>query len=494
MRLPASLSKSLEINAAAKKVGTTPLARMPHLISDRSLEHSSTDLANHTRARFESSYNPASETIFMPKKGYGPRPVIVMAPDSRTLYQALVDRMAPKLPVPSRSSPWNDHVTFGLGAESEMTRIVDFDIAACYEYIDHRLLGEELLIQTLDIETVESLLELLLDFFPRGVGLPQASASSDLLADAYLERLERSLIRSDYTVHRFADDFRIVAPDWSRAHESIEKAVSLARTSGLVLADGKTHIRSVEQVQAAIDERESVLARYRAEADDDLRTFDFEQVDYDDFERIEVPADPAEVNFVAHLKIVEDWVTKDRELHTIHARFGSIALKVLQNAPARVSDDWLLKIVERDPIRLPDIINYLVARPEVGENWSTLSRLTSMPRESPWARLWIAAVADQLPNEKCEGQTEVKRWATELLNDQHETVRAEAAWFLGGTQGVTVKRIAELFVDASDVTQVGLAAVAGRLDSDPTDSLPNALRKGSNLTRASFDWAAQLEN
>ena len=488
MRLTTPLSESLEINDAAKKIGTIPLSRMPHLISDRSLVDSSSQLADHTRARFGSSYRPASEIIFMPKKGYGPRPVVVMAPESRTLYQALVDRMAPQLPVPSRAAQWSEHESFGLNGDSETTRLVDFDISACYEYIDHRLLSEELLLQTLDTEAVDALSALLREFFPRGVGLPQASIASDLLADSYLGRLERSLIRSDYELHRYADDFRIVSKDWGKAHEAIEQAVSQARLSGLVLADGKTHIRSLNQIRELIYERESLLASYRAQASDDLRTFDFEQIDYDDFERIEVPADPAEIDFVAHLRIVEDWVAGDREQRTLHARFGSIALKVLQKAPARVADDWLLKIVERDPIRLPDIVNYLVARPEVTENWSTLSRLTTMPRESPWARLWIASVADRLPYEKCAGQEQLAHWATGALRDRNETIRAEAAWFLAGKQAVTVKRVAELFVDASDVTHVGLAAVAGRLSNAGTDALSRAVRNESNLTKAAFDW------
>jgi RNA-directed DNA polymerase len=478
------------MNEAAKKVVTTPLSRMPHLISDRSLGNATNELANHSKARFRSSYAPFSETIFMPKKGYGPRPVIVMAPESRTLYQALIDKMTPGLPTPSRAGRWSDHEIFGLADGNDETRIVDFDIAACYEYIDHRLLGEELTIQTLDNETVDALLALLGEFFPRRVGIPQSSEASDLIADAYLGRLERGLIRSEYTLHRYADDFRIVAGDWGRAHEAIENAVSLARTSGLVLADGKTHVRSVSQVRATIDERESVLAKYRADANDNLRTFDLVQVDYDDFELVETAPEPEEVDFEAHLRIVEDWARSDREQHSIHARFGSIALRILQNSPDRVSDDWLLGIVERDPIRLPEIINYLKAREENEENWTALNRLTRMPRESPWARLWIATLADQLPSTECEGRQAMIGWAESSLNDRHETVRAEAAWFLSGNSAISPKRVAELFVDASDVTQIGLAAVAGRIDKDRVAALSKAIRNESTLTKAAFDWAA----
>lgn len=483
------MSDSLQMNNAAKMVVATSLSRMPHLISDRSLVDSADALASYAKARFRSAYVPASETIFMPKKGYGPRPVIVMGPESRTLYQSLVDRMAPALPTPSRSGRWSHHEVFGLSDGNVDTRIVDFDIAACYEYIDHRLLGEELVIQTLDTETVDALLALLVEFFPRRVGIPQAMEASDLIADAYLGRLERSLIRSDYKLHRYADDFRIVATNWGRAHEAIEVAVSLARTSGLVLADGKTHVRSLSQVQAPIAERESLLARYRAEADDNLRSLDFVQVDYDDFEIVETAPKPEEVDFEAHLRIVEDWVRSDREQRSVHARFGSIALRVLQNSPDRVSDDWLMGIVERDPVRLPEIISYLGARDETGENWSALDRLTRMPRESPWSRLWIASLADQLPDEDCAGQKAMLSWATSSLDDRHETVRAEVAWFLSGHYAISAKRVAELFVGASDVTQIGLAATAGRLNKVGMAAIPTAIRTETTLTRAAFDWA-----
>ena len=478
------------MNSAAKMVVATPLSRMPHLISDRSLVDAADALASYSKARFRSAYVPAGETIFMPKKGYGPRPVVVMGPESRTLYQSLVDRMAAALPAPSRAGRWSDHEVFGLSGGNSDTRIVDFDIAACYEYIDHRLLGEELVIQTLDTDTVETLLALLVEFFPRMVGIPQAMEASDLIADAYLGRLERSLTRSDYNLHRYADDFRIVASNWGRAHEAIEVAVSFARTSGLVLADGKTHVRSISQVRAPIEERESLLARYRAEADDNLRSLDYVQVDYDDFEVVEIAPEPDEVDFEAHLRIVEDWVKSDREQRSVHARFGSIALRVLQKSPDRVSDDWLLGIVERDPVRLPEIIAYLGARDEAEENWSALDRLTRMPRESPWSRLWVASLADQLPDEDCAGQKAILSWATNSLNDQHETVRAEVAWLLGGYEAISAKRVAELFVGASDVTQIGLAATAGRLRKSGMTAIPTAIRTETTLTRAAFDWAA----
>lgn len=81
-------------------------------------------------------------------------------------------------------------------------------------------------------------------------------------------------------------------------------------------------------------------------------------------------------------------------------------------------------------------------------------------------------------------------WAESSLNDRHETVRAEAAWFLSGNSAISPKRVAELFVDASDVTQIGLAAVAGRIDKDRVAALSKAIRNESTLTKAAFDWAA----
>lgn len=491
MHIPPQLVEKLPLRAAAKKCVETPLLQMPHLISERSLVDSVEELAEQTSARFKAGYAPVLETLAMPKKGLGPRPIGLLSPETRTLYEALVERLKPRLPIPSRSESIESHNSFGTtGVQSEGIRIVDFDIAACYEYVDHGILAEELVIQTLDAEGVSALQALLLEIFPRGVGIPQAMEPSHLLADSYLDQVERNILRDGYTVHRYADDFRIIASSWGEAHEAIERAVDIARQSGLVLADGKTRIRSVRQIREEIQGQSDALQRYKDQAADELRSIDYVKVGYEDFEEVTLEPDPSEVDFVALARVVEDWVSGDPEQRSVHAQFGARALQVLQAAPERVSDEWLVGIAEREPVRLLNIVRYLAGRPETDENWSALSKLTKLPRKSPWARLWMARLGDQLEKGGWPGESEVLDWSTTLLSDRYEAVRAEAAWLLAGHKRISLQELGDLYVASSDITRIGIAASAGRVDGGSPSKAGKALKSDSVLTRCAYEWGS----
>lgn len=491
MHIPPNFVEDLALHAAAKKCVGTPLLQMPHLISERSLVDSVEELAEQTSARFKAGYTPVLETLAMPKKGLGPRPISLLSPETRTLYEALVERLKPRLPSPSRSESIDSHYSFGTtGVQGESLRIVDFDIAACYEYVDHGILADELVIQTLDAEAVAALQDLLHEIFPRGVGIPQAMEPSHLLADSYLNQVERNILRDGYEVHRYADDFRIIASSWGEAHEAIERAVHIARQSGLVLADGKTRIRSVRQILEEAQRHSEVLQRYKDLAADELRSIDYVQVGYEDFEEITLEPDPSEVDFVALARVVEDWVSGDPEQRSVHAQFGARALRVLQAAPERIRDEWLVEIAQREPIRLLNIVRYLAGRPETEENWSALSKLTKMPRQSPWARLWMTHLGDQLEKGGWRGETEVLDWSRTLLSDRYEAVRAEAAWLLAGHNQISFGELGDLYVASSDISRIGIAASAGRMDAGSTNKTGKALRSDSVLTKCAYEWGA----
>ena len=478
------------MKSAAEVVVQTSLLQMPHLISDRALVDAVGELADHALARFSAGYSPSIETIAMPKKGLGPRPIGMLSPETKTLYHAIVEMLSPRLPPPSRDHEWSEHERFGTGDSNQGARLVDFDIAGCYEYIDHRILAEELVIQTVDAPAVEALSSLLLELFPRGVGLPQAMDPSHRMADVYLEHLERGIVRSGYDVRRYADDFRVVAPSLRGAHEAIERAVEMARKLGLVLADGKTRMRSPTSVLEELEERELTFQRYRDKAADALTSIQYVSDHYEDLREVEVlPAD-AEVDFAALTDVVDDWVNGDKSDRRMHAHFGARALRVLQIAPTRLDDDWLVTIAQREPIRLMSVVNYLGARKEMDRNWAVLARLTRLERQGPWARLWMVRTGDIFSSMNSADEAEVIAWAEAMLFDRYEVVRAEAAWFLAGRKGMLAHTLGRLYVDASDVSRIGIAASAGRLDGRKRSKLGDGIRGDSALTRAAYDWAS----
>lgn len=491
MKLSAEFAKSLDFGEAAREVVSRPLLELPLLVSERALGDRVDILAASAAAMATAGHTPSMDVIAMPKRGYGPRPIGILSPVARTIYESIVGRLQPHLPTPSREQGIGAHRAFGVDeGRAADVRIVDMDIAACYEYVDHRILADEVLMQSLDPEATRALSELLGDLFPRTVGIPQAMSASHLLADVYLDRIERGIRRRGYEVSRFADDFRVISTDWASAHQAIELVVEEARSIGLTLADGKTRIHSVKQLQETEAEREALLDDYRSRAADNLRSVEFVQVGYDDFELEEIDASEDEVDFEALKGIVEDWVKSDPEQRTLHATFGSRALRVLRAAPERLPDDWLVGIVAREPPHLRNVLVYLRARPEQRKNWTTVARLLALPRTSPWARVWLLRMAETLAAPKDSYRAPFDAWAQRCLVDKSEVVRAEAAWALAHSRSITAEQLGDLFVESTSITQCGVSAVVGKLDGAAPSKLGKAMRADSQLVRAAYEWGA----
>ncbi|MGP7961081.1 reverse transcriptase domain-containing protein [Sanguibacter sp. A247] len=424
----------------------------------------------------------------MPKKGYGPRPIGILSPIDRTIYEALVNRLIIHLPPSSRDGGIETHRAFGLDSTDQDARVVDLDIAACYEYIDHKILADEILMQSLDPAGTRALTAFLNDLFPRSVGLPQAMAASHALADAYLERIVRGIQRGGYQVNRYADDFRIVARNWADSHLALELVVTEARNIGLTLADGKTRISSRDALLAEIQERQNLYDQYKSDAADELRYIDFTDNGYDDVVIEEKEAPEEEVDFATLRRIVEDWITSQSDPRALHASFGSRALQVLAAAPERIPDEWLLRIVAREPRRLRSVLAYISRRGESEENWKTLELLSQQPRRSPWSRVWLLATADELQSRDANTTAELMEWATGCLRDNSEVVRAEAAWLLAHTHSVNGDDLASIFVESTPITRFGVAAAAGRLDGATPSKVGKALRADSRVARAAYMW------
>lgn len=492
MKITKESASTLAFNDAAKTVIEKPLSQMPHLVSERALTGSHTDLATQAQAIYSLGNPCASETITMPKKGLSPRPITILSPQARTLYYALVKNLEPGLPLPSRDGDWDEHLEFGTGRSAPAQgRVVDFDIAACYEYINHDILKKELTLQTLKSGTVSALNEFLGEVFPRGVGIPQAMSPSHSLADSYLGIIERNLIRSGFSLHRYADDFRVATENAENAFEAIEHAGSLARECGLVLAEGKTKISTARHAHAEILLRNQRLERFRETASEALRTIDLVQVDYDEYEEVEVLPEVEEVDFAALREVVSGWARDEKEDRSLHSHFGSKALTALRGAQERIPNSELIRIAEREPIRILNVVRYAAARIEHSENWRLLAKLVKLPRQSPWARLWMTWLADQLEPGASSAQDDVIVWAHALTSDTFEVVRAESAWFLAKMGKITTAQVAELYIRASDVSRLGLAATAGRCDPEKETALGKGISGDAKLNRLAYKWGTQ---
>ncbi len=122
--------------------------------------------------------------------------------------------------------------------------VVEADITAFYQYIDHDFLRHELELHTGRIESIDALVELLAETEGRVFGLPQLLDASDWLSDNYIQAVERELLRRGMAVWRYNDDFRIACRSYIEALDSIERLEEAARAIGLTVSDHKAYTPS----------------------------------------------------------------------------------------------------------------------------------------------------------------------------------------------------------------------------------------------------------
>ena len=172
----------------------------------------------------------------------------------RVTYRALATHIIGSELLPDRSLNAYKQFSFGpisyefpdLAAWSKhqprLGYVVEADITAFYQYVDHSVLKHELELQTGQIEVIDLLIELLAEIQQRSFGIPQLVDASDWLSEIYIRIVERTLARRGWPVWRFNDDFRIGCRDYTEALNAIERLDESARAVGLAVSDYKTFV------------------------------------------------------------------------------------------------------------------------------------------------------------------------------------------------------------------------------------------------------------
>ena len=188
------------------------------------------------------------------KPSLGVRPVPIMGIGERVAYRAIAAHVLRDIePVDRSADAYRDFlhgpIEFALASGSGSFRtlgtahigyVVEADVAAFYQYIDHEILRQQLEMHTGEIEAIDLLIELLRETEQRAFGLPQLIDPSDWLSEIYAQYIERDLLRRGLHVWRFNDDFRIGCVSYTDALDAIERLEEAARSIGLSLSDGKT--------------------------------------------------------------------------------------------------------------------------------------------------------------------------------------------------------------------------------------------------------------
>lgn len=514
MHVSPKIMQSLDLTAATRFCLSNPLDRLPLLISDRCLENSQSAVAKWVRAHFTGGMKVPKEIITMPKSKFGQRPVILSSLASRVLYQALVSGIQDDLEPTSRGGEaWVKHEAFAEDSPSNF--VVKVDIAACYEFIDHERLRQEIVTRVLDADYAQAIADFLSECSPNRRGLPQLTSASDTLADLYLSIIERQFMRQGLEVSRYADDFIIRVDDWEQAVETIEYAAEFARNLGLILAYEKTRAARTYSFKKKAESQRELQKKY---FDNEKERMTFFHVAgggrYGDTSIIEILPDDAETLKASMWRVIEHW-----QVQNGHAQanpdidmYGDasprllvpLALSILQDEK-RISNSVLRDFAVAEPLRIERVCRYIVGRlgkdGEEGDSWTLLQMLTNSGRLSPWARLWLLHVISELTAVESAAFEKVQRWVKGQLTDRHETVRAQAAWAAASFRRLDNGQVQELLRHATPITHSGIAAAMGRKagvlavegrQGGLSKSIINSVISENSLLKEAYAWGEAL--
>ncbi len=128
--------------------------------------------------------------------------------------------------------------------------VLDADIDACFESIDH-----ELLLRFLDADLPDaSLLPLISCWLNqsgsgegKSRGIAMGSPLSPLLANVYLHRLDAAVVQQGYHLIRYADDFIVLEESLNQVQNAYVDVESILKDLMLQYEPSKTRITSFEQ-------------------------------------------------------------------------------------------------------------------------------------------------------------------------------------------------------------------------------------------------------
>lgn len=438
------------------------------------------------------------ETVGVNKGRHGLRPVAVWDIPSRVAYRALTQRLAPQLPVLVRNrSAWLEFQRAPLQRKGRY--VVAADIAACYQYVDHGLLAGELLIQTGDHQVVEAIGTLLRETSGRTYGLPQQSYASDVLAEAFLARLERALVRRGLDVDRYNDDFRLACATWSEVVRSIEVLEEEARLVGLTLNDLKTITWSRGKYEAHLDDVDTLRRELAEEAELDLAAFDAD--DYGDA-TMEVSGDI--VDRMSAVLLLERWrrVAGGMNIPARRRAEHRAIVELLPNAlgtlgTQRESSPEILghcmQLLRLERTLTPAVGRYLSTREGGAQVVEAFDRLLgSRSFLNGWQTWWLQQpVAWREEYAVGAGSARRLKWArTAMTSAEHTPVlRAEAARTLARHKQISIDEMLKVYDRASNVVRP--IVVAGLALLKPSKGIRNAVTGDSRLNAWVYEWAAR---
>lgn len=459
------------------------------------------EVAQWAHRQLSGEFLPTSEeTVSVSKAHHGVRPVAVWDLPSRLLYRALVGRLQDVLPKVNRGrKQWRAFERLPL--EHDGRYVVTADITACYQYIDHGLLSEELLVQGGDPQAVDALMALLSATGDRSYGLPQQSRASNVLAEAFLDRLERALIRRGLRASRYNDDFRFACRSWSDVVRAIEVLSEEARVIGLTVNDLKTVTWRRARYEAHLDEADALRQEIADEAELDLTEFDAD--DYDDSVVVTSP-DKRDVDLLASARVLERWESvagrrgivsaRRRAEHRAVRELLPFALATLGTAPGTDGEilTTCIRLLRYEQTATPAVGRYLSGR---NDESLVLVAFDGLLRRrayvNGWQTWWLQQPVARLSGFATgRGSRARLRWVRNALGTAEHTpvLRAHAAMTLARHRQIGLDELLGLYARSSTTVRPVLVAAIALLA--PVASVARAVKDDSTLHQWVYDHTA----
>jgi len=258
----ANIAKQESLEAAFAKVkrnkGCPGIDRQSIAMYEAQLKTQTQELARLLEQR---RYQPLPVTrVFIPKANGKLRPLGIPAVRDRVAQQAVLDDIQPMLD--PKMSPLSFGFRIGksaLGAaqtvkellEQGYRYVVDADIADFFGTLNHQILMAKVRRNIADRDTTK----LIYQFIKAGImeegklraniaGTPQGGVISPILANLYLDDLDRHIGKTDWKLVRYADDFVILC-------KTVNQAVQAYRVAGEIL--GKLKLSFAQEKTRVID-------------------------------------------------------------------------------------------------------------------------------------------------------------------------------------------------------------------------------------------------
>ncbi len=230
------------------------------------------------------NYRPSDcVEIDVPKSPYFSRPASALSPDDRIIYQAVINSIAQKLdqrlesrtvvfgyrvtsPTDARmfGNPIGQWLQFRKALRSIHTSGYNFlvrtDLVGYFEHISHDLLREKLEIADVKPKTIELLFHLLERWRTSTKhGLPQGADPSSLLANYYLDSIDKQMLRPGFKYVRYMDDICIFGKNPLEIKKAAACLTAACRTHRLFLNAKKTEVLEGAKIREFLDKDQDVF-------------------------------------------------------------------------------------------------------------------------------------------------------------------------------------------------------------------------------------------